>query len=65
LVNSWWEIQIIADPMAEDLLFWRLEDFGCKGTSCEQKGQACLVQAYLPQFKAQQLDLAALALRLR
>jgi ribosomal protein L11 methyltransferase len=65
LANSWWEIQIVADPMAEDLLFWRLEDFGCKGTSCEQKGQACFVQGYLPQFKAQQLDLAALALRLK
>jgi ribosomal protein L11 methyltransferase len=65
LANSWWEIQIVADPMAEDLLFWRLEDFGFKGTSCEQKGQACFVQGYLPQFKAQQLDLAALALRLK
>jgi ribosomal protein L11 methyltransferase len=65
LANSWWEIQIIADPTAEDLLFWRLEDFGCKGTSCQQKGQTCLVQAYLPQFKAQQLDLAALSLRIR
>jgi ribosomal protein L11 methyltransferase len=65
LSNSWWEIQIRVDPLAEDLFFWRLEEFGCKGTSSEQKGNACLMQAYLPQFKAQQLDLAALALRLR
>jgi ribosomal protein L11 methyltransferase len=65
LSNSWWEIQIRVEPLAEDLFFWRLEDFGCKGMSSEQKGNVCLIQAYLPQFKAQQLDLAALALRLK
>jgi ribosomal protein L11 methyltransferase len=55
----------MADPMLEDLLFWRLENFGCRGTSCEVKGASYLVRAYLPQIKAQQLDLAALALLLR
>jgi ribosomal protein L11 methyltransferase len=65
LANSWWEIQIIADPAAEDLVFWRLENFGCRGTSSQVKGEAYLIQAYLPQIKAQQLDLAALALLLR
>lgn len=65
MANSWWEIQIIADPAAEDLVFWRLENFGCRGTSSQVKGEAYLIQAYLPQIKAQQLDLAALALLLR
>jgi ribosomal protein L11 methyltransferase len=65
LANSWWEIQVIADPAAEDLVFWRLEDFGCRGTSSEVKGHAYLIRAYLPQIKVQQLDLAALALLLR
>jgi ribosomal protein L11 methyltransferase len=65
LANSWWEIQIVADPVLEDLIFWRLEDFGCRGTSSEMKGHACLIRAYLPQIKVQQLDLSALALLLR
>lgn len=65
MANSWWEIQVIADPMLEDQIFWRLDDFGCRGTSCESKGYAYLIRAYLPQIKAQQLDLAALALLLK
>ncbi|MEB3355926.1 MAG: 50S ribosomal protein L11 methyltransferase [Synechococcales bacterium] len=65
LANSWWEIQVLADPIVEDLVFWRLESFGCQGTSSQTKNQVCLIQAYLPQLKAQLLDLAALALLLR
>ncbi|HEY9643150.1 MAG TPA: 50S ribosomal protein L11 methyltransferase [Coleofasciculaceae cyanobacterium] len=65
MANSWWEIQVTCDPIAEDLVYWRLDDFGCRGTSNETKGYATVVKAYLPQFKAQQLDLSALALRLR
>lgn len=63
--NSWWEIQVACDPALEDLVFWRLDDFGCRGTASEVKGYSCLVRAYLPQIKVQQLDLAALALLLR
>lgn len=65
MANSWWEIQVACDPIAEDLVHWRLEDFGCRGSASEVRGYGCLVRAYLPQFKAQQLDLAALALRLK
>jgi ribosomal protein L11 methyltransferase len=65
LANSWWEIQILCDQTAEDLIFWRLEDFGCRGTSSEMKGHTCFVQAYLPQIQAQLLDLSALSLLLR
>jgi ribosomal protein L11 methyltransferase len=65
MANSWWELQVHCDPVLEDLVFWRLEDFGCRGTSSELKGSSCLMRAYLPQFRAQQLDLAALALLLR
>jgi ribosomal protein L11 methyltransferase len=65
LAHSWWEIQVLCDPTLDDLVFWRLEDFGCRGTSSELKGHACLVKAYLPQEQAQLLDLAALALLLR
>jgi ribosomal protein L11 methyltransferase len=65
LAHSWWEIQVLCDPALDDLAFWRLEDFGCKGTSSEIRGHACLVKAYLPQEQAHLLDLAALALLLR
>jgi ribosomal protein L11 methyltransferase len=63
--TSWWEIQIVCDPALEDLIFWRLDDFDSRGTSSEVQGYGSLVKAYLPQFKIHQLDLAALALRLR
>lgn len=65
MASSWWEIQIIADPALEDQIFWRLDDFGCRGTARETKSHAYLIRAYLPQIKAQQLDLAALAILLR
>lgn len=65
MASSWWEIQVACEPSAEDLVYWRLEDFGCRGTSSEIKDHACLIQAYLPQMRAQQLDLAALSLHLR
>jgi len=60
--NSWWEIRILCEPVLEDLLFWRLEKFGCRGTASEQKGHSLLLRAYLPQEEAQLLDLAALSL---
>ena len=65
MANSWWEIQVACEPIAEDMVHWRLEDFGCRGSSSQVKGYGCLVSAYLPQIKAQQLDLAALALKLK
>jgi ribosomal protein L11 methyltransferase len=65
VANSWWEIQVACEPIAEDMVHWRLEDFGCRGSSSQAKDYGSLVCAYLPQIKAQQLDLAALALRLK
>ncbi|MBE9127968.1 MULTISPECIES: 50S ribosomal protein L11 methyltransferase [unclassified Coleofasciculus] len=65
MANSWWEIQILCDSSLEDLIFWRLEKFGCRGFSSEIKGSSLLVQAYLPRMQTQLLDLAALSLWLR
>ncbi|HEY9834754.1 MAG TPA: 50S ribosomal protein L11 methyltransferase, partial [Stenomitos sp.] len=65
MANSWWEIQILCDPGLEDLIFWRLEKFGCRGMASRVKGHSLLVTAHLPQIQAQLLDLAALALWLR
>lgn len=62
--NSWWEIRILCDPELEESVFWRLERFGCSGTATEIKSSA-LIRAYIPQFQAQLLDLAALSLWLR
>ncbi len=65
MASSWWEIQVGADPAAEELLFWRLQAFGCRGMASELRGNTFAVKAYLPQIKSQQLDLAALALLLK
>ncbi|MGB3614312.1 MAG: hypothetical protein WBA10_11015, partial [Elainellaceae cyanobacterium] len=61
MTNSWWEIQVWCDPVTEDLVFWRLEEFGCRGTSSEIKNNRCRLRAYLPQVQAALLDLAALS----
>lgn len=63
MANSWWELQILSDPDLEDSIFWRLGNFGCRGTASENKGDLCLVRAYLPKNQ-QQLDLAAILLLL-
>jgi len=65
MANSWWEIQILCDPALEETIFWRLEDFGCRGSCSEVRGHSCLTLAYLPQEQAHLLDLAALSLWLR
>ncbi|MFH7026248.1 MAG: 50S ribosomal protein L11 methyltransferase [Heteroscytonema crispum UTEX LB 1556] len=65
MANTWWELQILCEPDLEDSVFWRLEDFGCRGAASEKKGNSCLVRGYLPRFQVQLLDLAALSLWLR
>ncbi|MEO1433364.1 MAG: 50S ribosomal protein L11 methyltransferase [Cyanobacteria bacterium J06632_19] len=65
MAKTWWELQILCSPEIEDSVYWRLEEFGCRGTASQKKGNVVLVQAYLPQFQAHLLDLAALSLWLR
>jgi ribosomal protein L11 methyltransferase len=65
LANSWWEIVVRCHPTLEESVFWRLDQFGCAGTSTELKGKHCIVTAYYPQDQAQLLDLAALSLWFR
>ncbi|CBN56380.1 MULTISPECIES: 50S ribosomal protein L11 methyltransferase [Kamptonema] len=65
MAHSWWEIRVICDPGLEDIIFWRLENFGCRGTASEMKNNYCLISAYLPEEQAGLLDLAALSLYLR
>ncbi|MBW4678353.1 MAG: 50S ribosomal protein L11 methyltransferase [Desmonostoc geniculatum HA4340-LM1] len=65
MANTWWELQILCEPDLEDSIFWRLEDFGCRGTASESKGNSSFIRGYLPTIQTQLLDLAALSLRLR
>lgn len=65
MANSWWEIQVLCDAALEEMVFWRFDRFGCRGTSSQIKGTSCLVSAYLPQQQAQLLDLSALSLLMR
>ncbi len=65
MANKWWELHILCEPDLEDSIFWRLEQFGCKGMASEKKGNTCLLKAYLYRDRAQLLDLAALSIWLR
>jgi len=65
LVNSWWEIQVICDPVLEDTIFWRFEALGGHGTASQRKGSHRQVQAYFHQGQFELLDLAAVALRIK
>lgn len=64
--GAWWDLSLIASPAQEDLIFWRLENFGCRGMTSQAHGedQVC-IHAYLPWPHVSLLDLAALSLRLQ
>lgn len=61
MVSRWWEIQILCDLALEDLIFWRLENSGCRGSSSQVQGASRLVKAYLPQDQIHQSDLENLS----
>ncbi len=63
--NSWWEIKILCEPSLEELVFLRLEKFGCPWTATEVKGQQHWITAYIPVNLASLVDLAALELSLK
>ncbi|MEN9239201.1 MAG: 50S ribosomal protein L11 methyltransferase [Thermostichales cyanobacterium SZTDM-1c_bins_54] len=63
LSTSWWQLTIEVLPKQEDVVYWRLEEFGCQGMAVVQ-GEGKIL-AYVPVQRASWLDLAALSLRLR
>ena len=65
VVNTWWEVKVLCDPALEDTVFWRFDSFGSQGTSTQQRGSSCIVQAYFPQHRMELLDLSALALLIK
>jgi ribosomal protein L11 methyltransferase len=50
--NKWWEIEINCHPILEETIFWRLENFGCKGMATHQQSEGLMIKAYIsPRFK--------------
>lgn len=62
---AWWELHLVVDPDFEDLAFWRLQDFGCKGTVSERKGRQLEVKAYADRAHTSPSDLKDLRARLQ
>jgi ribosomal protein L11 methyltransferase len=74
LNGDWWDLTLMADLSQEDLIYWRLDTFGCQGMTSERikerrqsaRGfERIVIHAYVPAASATVLDMAALALRLR
>lgn len=65
MTTSWWEIKINHIPALEDAIFWRLEEFGCKGTALAKEKDSWFIKAYIPTITKEALDLAALSMWLK
>ncbi len=66
LLNTvWWDLLIVAAPDQEDIIYWRLEQFGFRGMTSENLTIQLYIHAYLLISEASILDLAALALQLK
>lgn len=65
LTSSWWDLSLRVPPDQEDLVYWRLDTFGCQGMTSERRGDSVLIHAYVAFSQITLLDLSALALRLR
>lgn len=63
--SQWWEIKVVGVPLLDDLLFWRLQEEGCQGTSSQVIQQELTVCGYLSLDRAQAPDLEQIATRLR
>jgi len=49
--ESWLEISVKCDPLLEESVCWRIDEFGCSGTAVEIKDGICLIRFYIPQVK--------------
>ncbi|NEP89756.1 MAG: 50S ribosomal protein L11 methyltransferase [Okeania sp. SIO2C2] len=65
MAYNWWEIRVLCHPSLEEVIAWRLDTFGCRGTASQVQENQCLIWAYIPEEQAQMLDLSALAVHLR
>lgn len=64
MANQWWEIKIEASPELEEMVFWRLQELGCKGASTEKLGNILVISGYLPSMSMDIAELSALSSRL-
>ena len=64
MANQWWEIKIEASPELEEMVFWRLQELGCKGASTEKLGNLLVISGYLPSMSMDIAELSALSSRL-
>ncbi|NES65697.1 MAG: 50S ribosomal protein L11 methyltransferase [Okeania sp. SIO2D1] len=65
MAYNWWEIRVLCHLNLEEVIAWRLDTFGCRGTASQVKDNQCFIWAYIPEEQAQMLDLSALAINLR
>jgi ribosomal protein L11 methyltransferase len=61
--NRWWEIKVICEPELEEMIFWRLTEFGCKGMSTQKHDDKIAIAAYIPQIQVKFLDVTNLSLQ--
>ena len=71
--NRWWEIVIKCEPILEESVFWRVEEFGCSGTAIEMvldeeldlefefEEKPTSIRTYIPEIKARLSDLSTLS----
>jgi ribosomal protein L11 methyltransferase len=57
---GWWEIQVCCPLVLEEMVSWRLEDFGCRGTASEVSGSGLWIKAYVHRAQVQESALTAL-----
>ena len=57
--DRWWEIIVLCDPVLEESVYWRLNEFGCSGTATETKDGLNLIRAYISELAVQSLDLSS------
>lgn len=65
MTTRWWEITINSIPELEEIIFWRLDEFGCQGTALLKEDNEWVIKGYVPALSTETIDLAALALWFR
>lgn len=62
MANRWWEITVKTNPELEEIVFWRLQEFGCQGTASVNTLESLMITGYVPAITVDIIDLAALSL---
>jgi ribosomal protein L11 methyltransferase len=57
---GWWELCIHCAPALEDLVFWRLENLGCRGAASDRVGDQIRLRGYLHHEQFNPVELKSL-----